>query len=132
MWVLALALCRLAGIWERRRRRGWEEEEEEEGARSQSFPQCPSARPLPVLQLSGHSLGDPTAQQPHQEEDAHAQCDHQQDVVLRGRCHHLHSQVREALRRRHLQDRGRGYRCSKVMQLFSPITITCITIYCFC
>ncbi len=59
-------------------------EEEEEGARRQSFPKRPSARALPVLQLSGHSLGDATAQQPHQKEDAHAQCDHEQDVVLGG------------------------------------------------
>ena len=41
-------------------------------------------RPLPVLQFSRHPLGDPTAQQPHQEEDAHAQGDHEQDVVLGG------------------------------------------------
>lgn len=35
-----------------------------------------SFQPLPVLQFSHHLLGDPTTQQAHQEEDAHAQCDH--------------------------------------------------------
>lgn len=79
--------------WWRRGRRGW-------GVR----------RALPVLQFSRHSLRDPTAQQPHQEEDAHAQRDHEQDVVLGGWCHHLDSQVREALGRRHLQaERGDKY-----------------------
>lgn len=61
--------------------------------------------PLPVLQFSRHPLGDPTTQQPHQEEDTQAQRDHEQDVVLRGRRHHLHGQIREALCWRHLQDR---------------------------
>lgn len=81
-----------------------EKEDKEEGkedARSQSFHR------LPVLQFSCHLLGDPTTQQPHQEEDAQAQCDHEQNVVLGGRCHHLHGQVGEALCWGHLQDGAR-------------------------
>lgn len=75
-----------------------EEEEEEERYREvqgvKSFSRRRrSARPLPVLQLSRHSFGDAATQQPHQEEDAHAQSDHEQDVVLRRRQHHLHGQV---------------------------------------
>lgn len=49
---------------------------------------------LPVLKFPHHALGDSTAQQPQQEEDTQAQCDHEQDVVLRGRGHHLHCQIR--------------------------------------
>lgn len=97
---MALALCRLADYRWGSGRGG--------GRCEQSFLKRPSAQPLPVLQFSRHSLGDPTAQQPHQEEDAHAQCDHEQDVVLGGRGHHLHGQVGEALGWRHLQDRQNG------------------------
>lgn len=82
-----------------------EEEEEEEGRTAECQESFLSTlyRPLPVLQLPRHPLGDAAAQQPHQEEGEHAQRHHQQDVVLRGRRHHLHGQVREAVRRRHLQ-----------------------------
>lgn len=79
----ALALCGLAG---------YRQEEEEEDARG-LLPSVPSARPLSVLQFSRHLLGDAAAKQTHQEKDAHAQCNHEQDVVLGGRGHHLHSQV---------------------------------------
>lgn len=102
LWVLMLALCRLAGyrlgIWGRRSRKKRTRRKIHEDARRESF------HPLPVLQFSRHLLGDATTQQPHQEEDAHAQCYHEQDVVLGGRGHNLHCQVWKALGWRHLQE----------------------------
>lgn len=89
--------------WLQTGREGGEEEEEEGSMRGVFLEE--SNRPLPVLQFSRHPLGDAAAQQPHQEEDAHTQRHHQQDVVLGGRRHHLYRQVREALGRRHLQDK---------------------------
>lgn len=80
-----------------------EEEEEEEDA---SHLREGGGR-LPVLQFSGHALGEAAAEQPDQEEHAHAERHHQQDVVLGRGGHHLHGQVREALGRRHLQARRR-------------------------
>lgn len=38
--------------------------------------------PLPVLELSCHSLGDPSTHQADQEQYADAPTDHRQDVVL--------------------------------------------------
>lgn len=90
-----------------------EEEEEDEGRTDATshFSQGEEralCRPLAVFQLPCHPLGDAAAQQPHQEEGKHAQRHHQQDVVLGGRRHHLHGQVREAVRRRHLRVEGDG------------------------
>lgn len=41
-----------------------------------------SGRGLPVLQLLSDALGDPAAEEPHQEEQRHAHTNHSQDVVL--------------------------------------------------
>lgn len=41
-----------------------------------------SGRGLPVLQLLSDALGDPAAEEPHQEEQRHAHANHSQDVVL--------------------------------------------------
>lgn len=41
-----------------------------------------SGRGLPVLQLLSDALGDPAAEEPHQEEQCHARTNHSQDVVL--------------------------------------------------
>lgn len=62
---------------------------------------CPPA-PLPVLQLLCDTLGDSATEESHQEEQGHAGANHGQDVVLGRRCHHLHGEVRESLRRSHL------------------------------
>lgn len=97
MCVLALALCRSAGYKRRKKRR-------ETASHSRGFV---GEGPLPVLQFSRHALGEAAAGQPHQEEHAHADRDHQQDVVLGRGGHHLHGQVREALCWRHLQGRQR-------------------------
>lgn len=97
MCGLALALCRSAGYKRREKRRGGRE----------SFGRFRRAAPLPVLQFSRHPLGEAAADQPDQEEHAHAERDHQQDVVLGWGGHHLHGQVGEALCWRHLQARRR-------------------------
>lgn len=65
-------------------RRGGERESSEEFGREGL---------LPVLQFSGHAFGEAAADQPDQEEHAHAERDHQQDVVLGRGGHHLHGQV---------------------------------------
>lgn len=89
---LALALCRSAGYGEEGNA-SWREEFWRGGGL------------LPVLQFSGHAFGEAAADQPDHEEHAHAERDHQQDVVLGRGGHHLHGQVREAFCRRHLQAR---------------------------
>lgn len=86
---------------------GWLQEEEEKKGNCESFERFRGEGPLPVLQFSRHALGEAAAGQPHQEEHAHADRDHQQDVVLGRGGHHLHGQVREALCWRHLQGRQR-------------------------
>ena len=63
---------------------------------------------LPVLQLLSYSLGDAAAEQPQDEEDGHAHADGRQQVRLRGGRHHLHGQVRQAVGRRHLEDKRHG------------------------
>lgn len=78
----ALALCRSAGYKRRKKRRGKE-----------SFERLLRPGPLPVLQFSGHPLGEAAAGQADQEEHAHAERDHQQDVVLGWGGHHLYGQV---------------------------------------
>ena len=61
--------------------------------------------PLPVLELSCHALGDASTHQADQEQYADAPADHRQDVVLGRGGHHLHSEVREAIRRGYLEKR---------------------------
>ena len=79
--------------------------------------QGPRASRLPVLELLCGALGDASAEQAKQEQHAHPQADHGQDVVLRGGGHHLHGQVREPLCWGHLgaggEQRGgmRATRC---------------------
>lgn len=62
-----------------------------------------SSCPLPVLQLLCDTLGESATEESHQEEQGHAHANHGQDVVLGGRCHHLHGEVRESVRRSHLE-----------------------------
>lgn len=71
--------------------------------------------PLPVLELPCHALGDAPTHQADQEQDADAPADHRQDVVLGRGGHHLHGEVREAVRR--------GYLCC-VTPHFDPVIET--------
>lgn len=77
------------------------------GGKCESLEEFGGGRILPVLQFPRHALGEASTDQPDQEQHAHAERDHQQDVVLGGRGHHLHGQVGEAFCWRHLQARQR-------------------------
>lgn len=48
----------------------------------QSWKDGSSAPNLPVLKFSRDTLGDASAEEAYQEENAHTRCDHKQDVVL--------------------------------------------------